>query len=54
MALIVIVRGDRVRECEEADLPHFAAQGYARGGESPKAEPEAVEPPKPVKGKRSK
>ena len=51
MAIITIVKGDRRRQCAEADFAHFAARGFEKAA-VPAAGPEPAAPaqvkPEPV------
>lgn len=51
---VAITNGVRVRECEEADLPHFAAQGYRLVVEAEQTKPAEVEPQQAKPKRRGK
>jgi hypothetical protein len=52
MARIAIRNGERVRECEEADFPHFAERGFVKV-DAP-AEPEGEPQAEPFKATRKR
>ena len=49
MAIIIIIKGDRRRQCLEKDFAHFAARGFEKEGRTkrpadPVAAPEKSQP----------